>query len=336
MRRSRNATGSDGEAVGQRRVGQHVGDIPGGRRRRSGAPARGRGRSRRTCGGAKLAAIGEARHRARPSPAARPWRCRAPCRARCRDRPAAGRARRRRCAGSTGSAAGPTFSSASTAGTFSDCCRARRTVTAPWWSRSKLRGSQSLEAHRHVLDQRLRMQRAVVERHGVDQRLQRRAGRAMGAHQVDLAGAAEEVAAAQPGHDAAGAVVDHHHRDLRPGRRSGRAPRRRAGASADCSCEADAWSARRCRATGRPARPRDAARASASPAAASGTGRLDRHVEQRAVDHAVLQPARQHAVARRPAPAAGERSGRRRSGDCGMATSRAASAALSCLGSLPK
>ena len=41
--------------------------------------------------------------------------------------------------------AGPTFSSASTAGTLSDCCSARRTVTAPWWSRSKLRGSQSLK-----------------------------------------------------------------------------------------------------------------------------------------------------------------------------------------------
>ena len=43
-----------GEAFGQRRVGQHVADIPGRRRRRSGAPVRGRGRSRRTCGGAKL------------------------------------------------------------------------------------------------------------------------------------------------------------------------------------------------------------------------------------------------------------------------------------------
>jgi hypothetical protein len=72
-----------------------------------------------------------------------------------------------------------------------------------------------LEAHRHVLDQRLRMQGAVVERHGIDQGLQRRAGRAMRAHQIDLAGAAEEIAAAQPGDDAAGAVVHHHHRDLR-------------------------------------------------------------------------------------------------------------------------
>ena len=37
----------------------------------------------------------------------------------------------------------------------------------------------------------------------------------MGAHEIDLAGAPEEVAAAQPGHDAAGAVVDDDNRNLR-------------------------------------------------------------------------------------------------------------------------
>ena len=71
------------------------------------------------------------------------------------------------------------------------------------------------KANRHVLDQRLRMQRAIVEGHGVDQRLERRTGRASGPHEVDLPGAAEEIVAAQPGHDTTGAVVEHDHGDLR-------------------------------------------------------------------------------------------------------------------------
>ena len=208
-------------------------------------------------------------------------------------------------------ARGPTFSSASTAGTFSDCCSARRTVTAPWWSRSKLRGSQSLEAHRHVLDQRVGMQRAVVEGHGIDQRLQRRAGRAVGAHQIDLAGAAEEVAAAQPGHDAAGAVVDHDHGDLRLVGPSGRARRRRAGPG-PTGARSASWSARPCPATGRRARPRDAARSSASPAGAPGTGRLIAMSYSALVD-------RRRAPGRAPARGRGRPAPRRRRGRAGGA-----------------
>ena len=174
------------------------------------------------------------------------------------------------------------------------------------------------EAHRHVLDQRLRMERAVVEGQGVDQRLQRRAGRAVRAHQVDLAGAAEIVAAAQPGHDAAGAIVHHDHRDLRlVGELAALLGDELA--EARLQLEARSSSERSRRATGRPARPRGAARAWAWRGLRSGTGPADRHVVQHLVDDA-RAPARAPARHRvRPAPTAGALGpaalGRLRNGD---------------------
>ena len=155
----------------------------------------------------------------------------------------------------------------------------------------------------------------------------------MGAHQVDLSGAAEEIAAAQPGHDAAGAVVDRHHRDLgivcmlaalvgdelAERRLELQADRRRHGGAGRLAgqpgrrCGAFIGIARRC-VWHRPAR---------------------RLVVQRAIDHAMLEAARQHAVAA-GLRGGGGAIGPAALGDCGMATSSAASAALSCRGSLPK
>ena len=65
-----------------------------------------------------------------------------------------------------------------------------------------------LEAHRNVLDEGLRMQGAVLEGERVDERFQGRTWRAMGPHQIDLAVLAEIVAAAQPRHNGAAAIVD--------------------------------------------------------------------------------------------------------------------------------
>ena len=127
------------------------------------------------------------------------------------------------------------------------------------------------EAHRHILDQRIGMQRAIVEGHGVDQRFQRRARRAVGAHQIDLAGAAEEVGAAQPGHDTAGAIVEHDHGDLGLVRELAALLGRELGQHLPAARSA-ASSARPCPATGRPATPTDAAPASAARAGGRARG----------------------------------------------------------------
>ena len=155
----------------------------------------------------------------------------------------------------------------------------------------------------------------------------------MGAHQVDLAGAAEEIAAAQPGHDAAGAVVDRHHGDLRP---VGHLAALLGDELAERALQFEAQRRRHDRAgrlAGQPGREMRRVHRHGEPCV--GTGRLTALSNSARSMHAVLQPARQHAVA------GGLRRGRRAVGpaalgDCGMATSSAASAALSCRGSLPK
>ena len=240
--------------------------------------------------------------------------------------PAARRVERKR--------AGPTRSSASTAGHVERLLQRAPHRDGALVVAVEVARQPVLEAHRHVLDQRFGMKRAVVEGQGVDHRLQRRAGRAMGAHEIDLAGAAEEVAAAQPGHDAAGAVVHHHHRDLRLVGHLAALVGDELG-KARLELQADRGRHDRAGRLRRRARSRDAARSSASPGAASAPAGSSpcRTAAGRSRRPRARAPARGRG---RPCAATGERSGRRRVGDCGMATSRAASAALSCLGSLPK
>ena len=74
--------------------------------------------------------------------------------------------------------AGPTSARSSTAGTLSDSCSARRAVTVPWKARSKFSGCIGAEARRPVVDEGLGMGDAVLEGERVDERLQRRSGRA--------------------------------------------------------------------------------------------------------------------------------------------------------------
>ncbi len=259
------------EAFGQRRVGQHVGDIPGGGRadqlhrfRFRAIAAHDRRR--------KLAAIGETgiepRHLERrdrgaaqrhaelapASPGGRPGAT-----------PALRRVEMKRC--------GPDLLQRQHGRYVQRLLQGPAHGDGADMLAVEVARQPVAEAHRHVLDQRLRMERPVVERHGVDQGLQRRAGRAVGTHQVDLAGAAEEVASrparprrrrcdcrSRPGRSA-------------PGRRTGRARRRRAGRARSAARSARS-SERSRRATGRPATPPDAAPASAWRALRSGTGRL--------------------------------------------------------------
>ena len=65
-------------------------------------------------------------------------------------------------------------------------------------------------AHRPVVDQRLRVDEAVLEAQSIDERLERRAGRTQRLRHVDLAGAAlvEIVGRADMGRDFAGRIVD--------------------------------------------------------------------------------------------------------------------------------
>ena len=65
-----------------------------------------------------------------------------------------------------------------------------------------------------IVDQRFGMQDAVVECHGVGERLQGRARRAVGADQIVLASLAEEIRAADIADHTAIAIVDHDDGDI--------------------------------------------------------------------------------------------------------------------------
>ena len=125
---------------------------------------------------------------------------------------------------------GPTASSTATAGTFSDNCSARRTVTVPWKVRSKFSGCIAGIADRPVLDQRLGMDQPVLEAEPIDEGLERRARRADRLGEIDLAGAAlvEIIGRGDPGQHLAGCVVDHDDRDRHVRRRASARARGRA------------------------------------------------------------------------------------------------------------
>ncbi len=194
-------------------------------------------------------------------------------------------------------------------------------------------------ADRAVLDQRFGMRDAVLEGEPVDERLQRRAGRAQRLGHVDLAGAAlvEIIGRRDARQHLAGRIVDREDRD-RDDRGRARAPARAPGlrgSSASGASMVSRWILlRRRRRDGliggmrRERRHRPARR----PAPASSLAQRD------LVGRHAARP-RRCGRARGRAPlraAAAERSGRRSSGDCGSATSSAASASDSRRGSLPK
>ena len=141
------------------------------------------------------------------------------------------------------------------------------------------------------------MERAVVESHGVDQGLQRRARRAAGAHEIDLAGTPEEIVAAQPGHDAARPVVEHHHGDL------GTIAERASFLMHQLGQRLLQFVAQRGRHGGagrlarQPGREMRGLHRQGEPAV--GRGAAARHLEEWRIDHAMLDAAFQYAVARR-------------------------------------
>ena len=192
-------------------------------------------------------------------------------------------------------------------------------------------------AHRAILDQRLGMDEAVLEAEPVDERLQRRARRAQRLRHVDLAGAAlvEIIGRGDARQHFAGGVVDGEDGDGDVGaERTGALARERLrGFSAAprrwSACAAGAPAFRR-----RPDR-RHAAPASASACARSAPARPWRS----AISSAGTMPAaakRSSTRLRARRAMSAERSGRRSSGDCGSATSSAASPSESLRGSLPK
>ena len=197
-------------------------------------------------------------------------------------------------------------------------------------------------AHRPILDQRFRMDEAVLEAEAVDERLERRAGRAQRLRHVHLAGAAlvEIIGRAD---------MRPKPRPLRCRRRAWRARHRARASAPACATRSRASSSQILLQVGvdgepdlasPPAPRRSPDRRRAAPAWAWDAGRW-----------APVRPWR--ARSRRPArgrsrrsgrargscavrAAAAERSGRRSSGDCGSATSSAASPSESRRGSLPK
>ena len=262
----------------------------------------GRGRSRRTLRRREAAAIGEAgiepgHLQRRDGGAAQRNAERI---ARCR--PAAGPARRRPCAGSTRKRCGPDLLQRQHGRHVQRLLQRAAHGDGALMIAVEIARQPVAEAHRHVLDQRFRMQGAIVEGHGVDQRLQRRAGRAMGAHQVDLAGAAEEIARrpARPRRRRCGCRSPPWRSAA--GRRSGRAPRATSWASADCSSQADGGRDDRARRlAGQPGREMRRVHRHGQP--------LRRHRPARSPCRTARwsitpcsQPARQHARRARPAP----------------------------------
>ena len=80
----------------------------------------------------------------------------------------------------------------------------------PWNVEIEILRRVAAVGHRPVLDQRLRIDHAVFEAKTVDERLERRAGRAQRLRHVDLAGAAqvEIIGRADAGQNIAGCIVD--------------------------------------------------------------------------------------------------------------------------------
>ena len=193
------------------------------------------------------------------------------------------------------------------------------------------------EARRPVVDQGLRMREPVLEGETVDEGLQRRAGRSQRLGEVERARPCrvEQADAADMGANLAGGIVDGQHGDRdaaaeRRGALAWRAPR------AGPAGRAGSWCAPPCRRElrGRDAR-RDGRRAPGRAGAPPASPRHERRPPGQRRRHRRRGAERGRGRAP-PWPPAASRSGRRVSGDCGSATSSAASAVDRRFGSLPK
>ena len=232
----------------------------------------------------------------------------------------------------------PTPSSSATAGTLSDSCkRAARRHRALERQIEILRRIGAV-AHRAILDQRFRMRDAVLEGEPVDEGLQRRAGRAQRIGHVDLAGAAlvEIIGRRDAGQHLAGGVVDRDDRDREIGAERARPLARQVleillQAGVDGQPMDLLLRQRRDRLIGGMRRQRR----HRPPA---GRQRLSSLAQRDLVGRNLSRPWRCGRARGRAPPARRWPSGPAgaASGDCGSATSSAASASESFFGSLPK
>ena len=231
----------------------------------------------------------------------------------------------------------PTRSSNATAGTLSDNCSALRTRDGALKGQIEILRRVIAVADRAVVDQRFGMHQAVLESEAVDERLERGAGRTQRLRHVHLPGAPliEIIGRCDTREDFARGMIDREDRNRNVG-----AERRRAFARQfsrlRCSCASmvsGAVCARGARRNGlirrmrrqsrhRPALGRN--RVGSWRATISSSGIRARP--------AIRSSTRSRAMRAVP----GARSGRRASGDCGSATSSAASGSVSRFGSLPK
>ena len=192
-------------------------------------------------------------------------------------------------------------------------------------------------AHRAVLDQRFRMRDAVLEGEPVDEGLQRRAGRAQRLGHVDLAGAAlvEIIGRGDARQHLAGGVVDREDRDREIGPERAR-PLARQVFEVLLQRRVDG-------------QPMDLLLRQRRDGLIGGMRRQRRHrppagrrrlrawrARSRRPECCPAVAMRSSTRSRAARAASAERSGRRNSGDCGSATSSAASASDSLFGSLPK
>ena len=234
------------------------------------------------------------------------------------------------------SCAGPTASSSVTAGTFSERCSASRTLTVPWYCVIEIRRRPVPEGDRPVIDQAFGMRNPELEGEPVDQRLERRARRAHRLGHVDPARAAgvEQAGRADAGDDLARARG--RRPAARPRRRAAgcRRDRRAAPRAAPGQAGVEGQTVHRSRPGGndpvgkvrRQRRERRGARSGPTRACAARASPSAR---------APSATARASTRSRAARAASASRSGRRASGDCGSATSSAASAGVRRRGSLP-
>ena len=234
---------------------------------------------------------------------------------------------------------GPSRSSTATAGTFSEYCSASRGADLALESAVEIGRRVIAEMARPVVEQRLRVDDQPVERHRVDERLQRRSRRAHRPRHVERAAARRPSRNRRCRHRRGPAARGCRRRSRRaspadraPRLRAAAAPRPGAAAAGRSSCAATGAAgvvvAQRPRQMRRVERHREPDRA--------GPARRAPRRESARRDHPRLRPC---AAAPRRAPRAPPRDAGRGAAaraSAGCATSSAASAADRRAGSLPK